>query len=597
MTSPSAPDAGDPLEREGLGRLMFSNLRTLVGSRVAVTVLQFLAFATLAAHLQARGLGIYSFAVVLATLFKPFSNFGFQSVTTREVAQGRSDPGVLVPSLVTVRLVLGVTIYGLLGLTVMFGGYSQLERSAALIAGLAVITTALDSFQTILEVKLRLGWLAIADMVEAGVFCGGVIVLSLRGSGPLPFVWLYVAANFLNTAMTAGAAVRLQQFRWRPRIQPCLPVIRSALPLGLSGLFIALYYRMDVAILAAFKSPADVGQYGVGYKFLETLNVLPGLAMSVLNPVLARSVLLGKAVLQHRYTSAMHLMSLAGMVVGVTGAMTAARTLPELPGFGNYRGAGTSLAILAPAATFIFIGTGLSGVLINAHQQRKLFWISGGALVINLVLNLVLIPPFSYRGAAVATTASELSVVVASLWSVNRTLGLRWPMHRFKQSMMCMAALAGALLPGYLLHPFAQLAIGGTFFLLALVPTGAFTFADLAPLLRSTGSSVALFTGKPISGPGFAALHLPSTVRVVHANRAPDSIDTSVRALRRELRGSVRCTIVDNGIGGVTKACLAARLAGCRHVDVIELEPSRPARRALWRFLTDQDAGASSVPS
>ena len=43
--------AADALEGPGLGRLMFTNFRALAGSRAAVTLIQFVAFATLAAHL------------------------------------------------------------------------------------------------------------------------------------------------------------------------------------------------------------------------------------------------------------------------------------------------------------------------------------------------------------------------------------------------------------------------------------------------------------------------------------------------------------------------------------------------------------------
>ena len=587
----SSSAGGDILEGGSLGRLMFTNLRALATSRAGVTLIQFVAFATLAGHLGARRLGIYSFAVVLSTLFKPFSNFGFRTVTTREVAQDRADARVVVPSLVYLRLLIGFGIYGVLVLTVLVGGYSHAEQTAALVAGIAVMVAALDGFETVLEVKLRLGWVSLADMTEAVVFCTGVIVLSFRGAGPIPFLWLYVGANLLNMVIVMAAALRLQSFQWRPQLSRCLPIVRSSIPLGLAGLFIALYYRMDLAILAALKSSADVGQYGVGYKFLETLNVLPGLGMSVLNPVLARSVLLGHDVLQRRYSAAVHVMTLGGLYVAVGGAMTATRTLPVLPGFAGYHGAGVSLALLSPAAALIFLGTVLSGVMVNAHLQRKLFVISGVVLVVNLGLNLALIPPYSYRGAALATTLSEGAVVAASLWVIHRHLHLHWPLRRLRQSLMATGVLALALLPGYYLHPFAQLAIGTVCFAAALLPTGAITFSDLAAILPKGGRTTAILAEGAPDELQLTDLQLEDPDEVVDLRHPTgEPVDRrSVRALRRRIKGASRCIVIAGSGSHITALCLAARLAGCRSVDVVvPSSGGAPPRRPIWQMLVDQ---------
>ena len=207
----------------------------------------------------------------------------------------------------------------------------------------------------------------------------------------------------------------------------------------------ALYFRLDVMILARLKPPDDVGQYGAGYRFLEAFTVVPTMIMSVLAPVLARSFMEGAGVLQRRYGLAMHLVSVIAIGVSVGGAMTAWRVLPALPGFGAFDGGGVALAILSPAAGLILVGTIAQGALIAAHRQQRLLRISAAGLAFNLVLNLVLIPPYSYVGAAIATTATEVLLVALSLREVRLRLSLRWPLARLWPVLGATAAMAAAI--------------------------------------------------------------------------------------------------------------------------------------------------------
>jgi len=236
-----------------------------------------------------------------------------------------------------------------------------------------------------------------------------------------------------------------------------------------------------VMILARLKPPDDVGQYGAGYRFLEAFTVVPTMIMSVLAPVLARSFMEGPGVLQRRYGLAMHLVSVVAIGVSVGGAMTAWRVLPALPGFGAYDGGGVALAILSPAAGLILVGTIVQGALIAAHRQQRLLRISAAGLAFNLLLNLVLIPPYSYVGAAIATTATEVLLVALSVREVRLRLTLRWPLARLWPVLGAAVAMAAAITATYTLNPFLQVAIALVVFTGALAVTGGLRPNDLHP--------------------------------------------------------------------------------------------------------------------
>jgi O-antigen/teichoic acid export membrane protein len=130
--------------------------------------------------------------------------------------------------------------------------------------------------------------------------------------------------------------------------------------------------------------------------------------------------------------------------VAVLGPLTAWRLLPALPGFEAFDGAGVALAIMAPGAAVIIMGTVVQGALIAAHLQRLLLRISAVGLAINLGLIAVLIPWQSYVGAAVATTATEVLVVGISIVVAHRRLGLALPYGRMVRTAPALVASAGS---------------------------------------------------------------------------------------------------------------------------------------------------------
>jgi O-antigen/teichoic acid export membrane protein len=175
------------------------------------------------------------------------------------------------------------------------------------------------------------------------------------------------------------------------------------------------------------------------------------------------------------------------------------RVLPTLPGFGRFHGGGVALSILAPTAGLILVGTVVQGLLVSAHEQRRLLVIAAIGFVLNLVLNVALIVPYSYVGAAVATTATEVGLVLVSLREARLRLGVRWPVARLPAVVAATALLLAVTSLGFLVHPLAQLAIALAVYVPALLATRALGASDLRGVLRREATLPAPLAP---SGPG-----------------------------------------------------------------------------------------------
>jgi O-antigen/teichoic acid export membrane protein len=113
------------------------------------------------------------------------------------------------------------------------------------------------------------------------------------------------------------------------------------------------------------------------------------------------------------------------------------------------------LRILMVGAAFAFIASLLLFALIALDRQRNVLILTLVALVVNLVLNLALIPEFSYTAAAAIATGTQLVIVVGALVFVRRFIGFV-PSSR----VPVRAAIAGAAVLAALFAFSAPLVVG-----------------------------------------------------------------------------------------------------------------------------------------
>jgi O-antigen/teichoic acid export membrane protein len=127
-------------------------------------------------------------------------------------------------------------------------------------------------------------------------------------------------------------------------------------------------------------------------------------------------------------------------------------------------------------------------VLIALDQQRKLMRAFVLGVGVNLAANLVFMPAYGYRAAAIITIASELVLLAAFYWLLRRALApVPWAKLLWRPAAAALA-MGGAVLLLWPVHGLLALGVGvGVYagMLLGLRPLDAVEMAQLAPLLPS----------------------------------------------------------------------------------------------------------------
>lgn len=377
-------------------------------------------FAT-AASLQATRFGVFNTVVTVTALVAPiFLDLGFNVLYQREGARHPSEIERYLQNLMSARLLLAVVSLPILAIALYFLGLSNL-----LIPGyvLMVLTSYSNLLRYTLYALQRLGFEAIAIVLESLLLLGLTLFGVFTHQGVVYFLWAYVAMYAFDCAFFAVLlnVLKITRFRWRFETKLLTRWFWMGLPFAVTFVLTTLYWKLDVPLLQFFRGSTEVGWYSLAYKPFEAVLFVPITMLGVVLPALA----VYQRASPERLKSAVVMFFKALLMLGwplSLGVVILARPLASLlPNF--YPESIPALRILALAYAFAFVNNAFIGALTVIDRQASYAKAAGVSMIINLVSNLILIPPFGYIAAAWTTVATEIVLVALGWWMTGRYLG------------------------------------------------------------------------------------------------------------------------------------------------------------------------------
>ena len=392
----------------------------------------------------------FSFNIVCSALVFAFGLLN-QSLLASHLS--RSDYGSF--TLWTQTSILAALIFGewlRRGTTYVVGKEKNAEGSRdniLIYVGILVPTVMLISWLFRFKLVSWLGppayeyWYLIALMVGAVILqrCGQAILLGLDrfrmyAGVPLVFIGSYSMMNFFlwwndtlnifsGLSVFVGAAViaSLVAFSFQQDISGPFQggnrkLMSAVYSVGrraaVSVLLVFLLLKSDLFLINYYLGTDSVGIYRVAVNFADMMQRVPDLAGAVLLAKVIRNE--DKNGLTWRVTCWMGLFSiLSAFVLAITGNQLISFFFP------NYEQAYSPLMWMLPGLVFLGVGSVLNTKLAGLGYPIVTLWAPAIALVLNVSLNIVLIPKFRLQGAAIATSISYFCWAVCIAWAYFRS--------------------------------------------------------------------------------------------------------------------------------------------------------------------------------
>lgn len=192
--------------------------------------------------------------------------------------------------------------------------------------------------------------------------------------------------------------------KWRATLACSKEMLRDSWPLILSSLAIMVYMRIDQIMIGEMAGNRELGIYSVAVRFGEMWYFVPIAIVSSTFPSIVQAKQISDELFYERMQHLYDVMALVGYIAAIVTTCFAS-VLVTL--FGQeYAAAASLLVCYIWIGLFVNLGVARSSFLNTMNYTRWHFVTSFLGSVMNVLLNLLLIPGFGAMGATIASLIS-----------------------------------------------------------------------------------------------------------------------------------------------------------------------------------------------
>ena len=380
-------------------------------------------YAAITRYLGPSAFGDYTTATVYLLIPIAFADIGLTAVVVREISTTPERATTILRASYSLRLMISAVVLAATLATSLALPFDARTRTGILImAGGAFFSLVNLSVLPVLQVQLRMQWAVLANVVGRLATLGATLCVLAFGLG---FKGV-AAANTIGLGVVL--LVDMYAVRSAYSLRPSIDVtywrrfVKGAIVLGVGLAMSQVYFRVDTVLIALLRPAHEVGLYGAAYKFVE---LAQGLALTVfisMFPTLTAFAARGDTRLASFAQKGFDVMLAASLPLTLLLVFAAHPVLDATAG-DRYGAAAGALQILAFYPLLAFANGLLWRILIATRMERVLLAVAASILALNVALNLVFIPRYGYRAAAVTSIASEACSLAIGVVAVRRHVG------------------------------------------------------------------------------------------------------------------------------------------------------------------------------
>jgi O-antigen/teichoic acid export membrane protein len=264
-------------------------------------------------------------------------------------------------------------------------------------------------------------------------------------------------------------------------------MVRLGYPLMLIHLLQTIFISSDVILLRQINGEEYVGWYSSAYKWFNALQIIPSFFTLALFPIISREVKNSLDSARRMYTISLKLMLLLALPIAAVTAYLAFPLVGLVGGEEFLPHGAIALQLVIASIPIGWLNSVTNYVLIALgleSKQPRAFTI---AVAFNILTNLIFLPMFNYRAAAVTTVLSE--VVLLFLFHIylrQKMPGMNW-LQLLVRPVLLTAVMLTAMLLGQQIHLLVGLILGlivypaGLIFLHIITPEERHLLQTLLP--------------------------------------------------------------------------------------------------------------------
>lgn len=400
---------------------IFKNLSWLMISQIIASVCGFIWTVLITRYLGVSDYGILGFAISLTGILAITVDFGISTHIVRHIATDYDSAPKYLGNVIPLKSLLSI---GTMFLTLIILILLKSNELTIIITLLFMIERILTSFislfngsfqafeegkyqgigNTLLNLILFI-FIIISVYTDLGIYG---ITISYLTANLIALIYVYYAFN---------KNITKPKFEFDKTF--CKKIILISLPFAATSILYSIYYSIDVVMLNQLVGNYATGIYNATYKLISILTLFYSVYAAVVYPVMSKMFKNDKKQLIITFEKSIKYLMLIIIPIAIATMIYSTEIIQLI--YGNeYDAAAEPLSILIWTITLLLVN-GVCNMLLNAsYKEITITKIYAIAAVFNVVLNFIMIPYFSYNGAATATVLSDLLIMIIQLYVIYK---------------------------------------------------------------------------------------------------------------------------------------------------------------------------------
>jgi len=356
-------------------------------------------FSIFTVSLLTRYLGLEGYGVI--------ADFGLHLSMIKIIPKYKDDQKKIIGSYFIIRF-LFVIVSGLITLLcLLFVPYSLETKTLILIGSIGVGIGYLSGFgNAIFQSKLRVDLITYIDILGK-IITIFFIYLFIQLRLNIYFIILTILiGNIASFMLSTYYLIKRHEFSLAFDKKIVQNLLSISIPVGITSFFALLYFKIDTLLLSFFKSSSDIAYYGVSYKIFENLLILWGFYMASAYPILSSKI--NKNTEFNAFLKQCIISAIIGSSIIIVFGYVLSPFLIEIIAGKEFLVSAESLRILLFSIPVFFINNIFYHVILLRDKMWTLVGVLIGSLLFNVVINLIVIPKYSFIGTSYTTVITEL---------------------------------------------------------------------------------------------------------------------------------------------------------------------------------------------
>ncbi len=383
----------------------------LISEKVYAILLSLIIGIVVTRYLGPENIGIMTYAIAIYAIIFAISTLGLDDFIIKNVVADRVNAPKVLGSAFFLRTVTSVLLF----ISALI--YSYLTISSEKMFPIIIIISASVLLQPITSIqicfmsdvnnKLK----TLSYLIGATIAAVIKIALIVANASLIYFALIYFF-ELLLISITTLIIFHRNNYSfddWTINKEEVICLIKKALPLSLTMIVHTLFVKIDVLMIEHYLTNIDLGIYSVAIRLMETWVFIPIFMTTSFMPSLIDCKACDNSKYDRRIKQLLSLLIWFSICLGLATTLLSTQIVSIL--FGEaFLGAAQPLTIIIWVILFVSVLQVTVKKMIIENNTFGIMIRPIVGLALNVCLNIILIPKYGIKGAAISTTLSYLFI-------------------------------------------------------------------------------------------------------------------------------------------------------------------------------------------